>query len=104
VNEPRANDGSSLEKVSSEGAPPTTVQSELSVDQCGMTGYELVTRVLDHLYEGFEELIKLADRGEIDRLEFKAAMVGRLQDRKNRKKNGTQFFLSEHSFCGTSEK
>jgi hypothetical protein len=46
------------------------------------SGFELVSRVLDHPEGGVEALIGLAVGGETDWLEFKAAMLGRPQDRK----------------------
>jgi hypothetical protein len=51
------------------------------------SGYELVSKVLDHPAGGVEALVALAGGGETDWLEFKAAMVGRPEDRKNPKEN-----------------
>ena len=51
------------------------------------SGYELVSKVLDHPAGGVEALVDLAGGGETDWLEFKAAMVGRPEDRKNPKEN-----------------
>lgn len=51
------------------------------------SGYELVSKVLDHPAGGIEALVDLAGGGETDWLEFKAAMVGRPEDRKNPKEN-----------------
>lgn len=51
------------------------------------SGFELVSRVLDHPQGGVEALVELAGGGETDWLEFKAAMVGRPEDRKNPKEN-----------------
>ena len=51
------------------------------------SGFELASRVLDHPAGGVKALIALAGGGETDWLEFKAAMVGRPEDRKNPKEN-----------------
>jgi hypothetical protein len=51
------------------------------------SGFDLVSRVLDHPAGGVEALIELAGGGETDWLEFKAAMIGRPEDRKNPKEN-----------------
>jgi hypothetical protein len=47
------------------------------------SGFDLVSRVLDHPHGGIQALIDLAGGTETDWLEFKAAMVGRHEDRKN---------------------
>jgi hypothetical protein len=51
------------------------------------SGFELVSRVLDHPEGGIKALVELAGSGETDWLEFKAAMVGRPEDRRNPKEN-----------------
>jgi hypothetical protein len=51
------------------------------------SGFDLVSRILDHPRGGVEALVELAGGGETDWLEFKAAMVGRPEDRKDPKEN-----------------
>jgi|GEM_PF-5605053 len=52
-----------------------------------ISGHDLVTHVLDHPDGGVEALIDLAGGSETDWLEFKAAMIGRPEDRKNPNEN-----------------
>ena len=58
-----------------------------SSGEARISGYDLVTKVLDHPDGGVEALIDLAGGAETDWLEFKAAMIGRHKDRKNPKEN-----------------
>lgn len=60
-----------------------TSPKEIFAVDGAISGYDLVTRVLDHPDGGVEALIDLAGGAETDWLEFKAAMIGRHQDRKN---------------------
>lgn len=47
-----------------------------------LTGFDLVNSVLHHPKGGVDALLRLAGEGETEWLEFKAAMVGRPEDRK----------------------
>jgi NACHT domain/Putative DNA-binding domain len=69
-------------------APPGTPSRMFTLPApLSCSGFELVSRILDHPEGGVEALIELAGGGETDWLEFKAAMVGRPEDRKNPREN-----------------
>jgi len=60
-----------------------TPSEPYAAEDGSLSGYDLVSRVLDHPNGGVEALFELAAEGETDWLEFKAAMIGRHKDRKN---------------------
>lgn len=67
-----------IERGTGEGAR----QAELRRDCGQLSGYDLARRVLDHPRGGVAAMIRLAAGDETDWLEFKAAMLGRPEDRK----------------------
>lgn len=65
-----------------------------------LSGFDLVTRVLDHPDGGDRSLIELAGGAETDWLEFRAAMGGRPEDSKNPNNNDAYSYWSSSCWSG----